>query len=173
MLIFLGAGASKPFGIPTMQELTDVVLKNLPEYTDEIKLIKDRLMAFGLTPDIEAILSCVDALSDPSKGVKDAGPFAAYISRHTKEELSKLPINHFKTLAELVREKVRHSCFLPEEEEELKKLTRVYDCLLNNLQIEVGHSLGVFTTNYDYCFESYCTENGIDFSDGFKEKKVP
>jgi hypothetical protein len=28
-LIFLGAGASKPFGIPTMAEFTDEVIKDL------------------------------------------------------------------------------------------------------------------------------------------------
>ncbi len=59
MLLFLGAGASKPFGIPEMKELTEIVIKELKSRhkpTWMIEDIKTRVENFNIKPDI--IIEC-------------------------------------------------------------------------------------------------------------------
>lgn len=67
-LIFFGAGASRPFGIPTMKELVELFETNLekPGDSDEAELykkVKEILKEKYEAPDLEAVFSVIDAIS--------------------------------------------------------------------------------------------------------------
>jgi len=173
MLLFLGAGASKPFGIPDMNELTNIVINELKNKHKPIWIIeefKKRVENFGMKPDIEAILTCIDALKNPEVGMKNAGAFAAYLSRFSKPKEMHLGKDKefYENLSRDIREVIRNRCFLPEDENKINNIVKVYDNLFSSLNFNFFHELSVFTTNYDYCFETYCFERECDFFDGFE-----
>jgi hypothetical protein len=173
MLLFLGAGASKPFCMPDMRELTTIVseelkAKHINSYF--LDMIKDRVGDFGITPDIEAILTCIDALCDPNKGIRDAGPFAALISdQRSADKLTfgQKKENYHKLSIE-IRNIIREHCFFPPKEKE-SELVKIYDNLINVLDIETLHPLYVYTTNYDLCFERYCEKKRYKLYDNFDD----
>ena len=173
MLLFLGAGASKPFGIPIMRELSDNIqeeMKPIDTYSI-INEIKRQVKNFGIEPDIEAILTCIDALKNPKKGYMDAGPLAAYASkfRNIDSIYPAVPEGYYEKLSTHVREFIRNHCFLPDDEKKITKIEKVYDnLLLHRLHSGTTIDLFVFTTNYDNCFEEYCSRKRYDFFDGFK-----
>ena len=76
MIIFLGVGASKPFGIPTMRELTSNIKNKLENAEDKkiIKIIENSLKAYNIIPDVESILTILIGISDDEKAVKEYGP---------------------------------------------------------------------------------------------------
>src|SRR5216683_6573484 len=77
-MLFLGAGASKPFGIPTMKEFTKEILENVR--TDEpakkvLNATLRRLEEFGFKdPDIEAVMDVLTATQDLGKAKLSIGP---------------------------------------------------------------------------------------------------
>lgn len=173
MLLFLGAGASKPFGIPDMKELTNKLLIEFKDQYPEknsINEITDRVKKLGIIPDIEAILTCVDALNNPAEGIKNAGAFAAYLSKLSRPQdaLYYRKEEHYKKLSKDIREIIRKYCFLPQDESKIKDILKIYDNLFACLSFSFTNELTVFTTNYDYCFETYCCEKQYDFFDGFE-----
>jgi len=173
MLLFLGAGASKPFGIPDMMKLTDTVItelkaKNINPWI--IDRIRDKVESFGMNPDIEAVLTCIDALCDRDKGIRNAGPFAALSSHALKA--SELTLGqkkeYYRKLSVEIREIIRNHCFLPKDDRMIGEIILTYNNLFQTLSFGTSQNLYVFTTNYDCCFERYCSEKGLDFFDGFK-----
>ncbi len=180
MLLFLGAGASKYFGIPVMEELTNVVMRELKSsYNRDLNVIHSivrRIEKFGITPDIEAILTCIDALSNPSRALKNAGPFAGFIFEHKRpdELLSRYKTyskkEDFKAIAKEIRSIIRKNCFYPSIKEYEKKIRDVYDTFFKALDFSLSKTLWVFTTNYDLCFERYLEMKNIAFYDGFDKR---
>lgn len=161
MLLFLGAGASVPFGIPDMNELTNKILielkdKNKYSEVSKIEQIKKKIGNF-VKSDIEAILTCIDGLNNPKKGIKDAGAFAAYLAYS-------LPNIECQNLSTEIREIIRKNCFLPKNE---KTVIEIYDKFFDIYNLHSNNAiLDVFTTNYDYCFEAYCVEKDYMLCDG-------
>ena len=81
-LVFLGAGASKQFGIPTMQEMVDKFEEKLER--DDTKCfalysrIKNTLVnAYGNSIDIESVFSVLHGIESQTT-VKDLGYYAYY-----------------------------------------------------------------------------------------------
>lgn len=70
-----------------MQELTKDVIDTLEKrgYADQTTQIVSSLKEFRITPDFEAIYSVLEGLGNIKQGVKDAGPFAAYVCRRLSE----------------------------------------------------------------------------------------
>lgn len=179
-VLFLGAGASKPFGIPTMKELTDYVLNNLnDEHKTCIENIRNRLENINKEKiDIEAILECVDGLCDLEISKRKLGKFAEYLLTF---EDPLLGIKHeiYKEISGEIRKMIREECFLTQD---IDTLTLLYDKIFDdkclgrikaakiNLQKPYKNLIDVFTTNYDLCFERYCDERRKDISDGFKNE---
>lgn len=171
----MGAGASKPFNIPDMNELSDLIIKKYEKQYDEKTAIKDiqrRIEKYGLKHDIEAILSCIDALNDSKNWIKNSGAFAAYISRFSTVDQAYYGKKEgfYKKMSKDIRNFIRELCFLPDGEENNSKISKVYDNFFKSIKFEYLHGLSVFTTNYDYCFETYCMERSWDFFDGFEPK---
>ena len=174
MLLFLGAGASKPFGMPNMKELTNIAVEELKAQHINpfiIDLIKQRVESLGISSDIEAVLTCIDALSNPQKGIQDAGPFAALLSEY--RETDKLTFGqkkaYYQNLSKEIRRIIREHCFFPPKEKE-DELVKIYDNLVNIFNIETLHPLHVYTTNYDLCFERYCEKKRYRLFDNFDER---
>lgn len=105
-MIFLGAGASQPFGIPTMQEMTTKVAERFPEWSKEIELVKEKVRELGFVSDLESILTVLSAQLDPSKAVKDVGPLASVWLRPPQPQ----PRSDLQPLVEGIRNYVRQTC---------------------------------------------------------------
>ena len=75
-MIFLGAGASKVFGIKTLQDMTqDLAEKMRNEGRGEtIDDILAALRQFGLTPDFENVYKIVEGLVNPQEESEKVGP---------------------------------------------------------------------------------------------------
>src|SRR2546428_12322731 len=79
-MLFLGAGASKPLGIPTMAEFTETIIERLEsplrgvDYEPIIRGIQATVRKFGFNPDIEAILSVLQGRISPKRALNDLGP---------------------------------------------------------------------------------------------------
>jgi hypothetical protein len=89
-MLFLGAGASAAFGVPTLQRLTEeaevlLIEKGLDKAL--IENIKKALAEFGLTWDFESLLTILEAFARPSDSIRVAGPFAAYLSHRMSNPL--------------------------------------------------------------------------------------
>lgn len=94
IVILLGAGASKPFGIPTMQELTEKTMNLLMSYdTPLANRIQDNLVAAGFILDFENIYTIVEALINPTKGMKEAGPYAAFLLGDYRHQIKRDDLN--------------------------------------------------------------------------------
>lgn len=54
-LILLGAGASKPFGLKTLQDLTEDLVEQMRRkgHGETIDIMLEALRKFGFTPDLE------------------------------------------------------------------------------------------------------------------------
>jgi len=94
MIIFLGAGASKPFGIPTMKEFVEEFEKELKgkdsNYrgtSDELRIYKNirtNIQRLNVDVDLEALLSILDGRSqgvDPKKFGVMGAHYIDYIVR--------------------------------------------------------------------------------------------
>jgi hypothetical protein len=89
-MLFLGAGTSKAVGIGDLHDLTAIVKKRLKAegYDDLIIHIIETLKnANKNSPffnqheiDIEVIFSVLNGLMDPTKALKELGPYAIYIN---------------------------------------------------------------------------------------------
>lgn len=166
-LLFLGAGASKAFGLPDMKDLTKFVINELKKENKSsyiIDYITRRVEEMGLKPDIEAVLSCIDALRNPVEGIKKAGAYAGLISeRRNPNERIIGSKEEFEELSTLIRDVIRKYCGFPPEEK-INCLLETYNHLLGGFQISQNNYLDVYTTNYDLCFETYCTEKGYELN---------
>jgi hypothetical protein len=74
---FLGAGASKPLGIPTTKEFTEAVLKDMGKrevnFEPVVSGIQAGVKKLGVEPDIEAILTILDGKAKPRKSLENLG----------------------------------------------------------------------------------------------------
>lgn len=177
-LVFLGAGASRPFGIPTMQEMVTEFEKKLKdddkecfEFYSQIKEILVEKYRSG-NVDIESILSVLHGIISQIKA-KDLGYYAYYhIQIFCKAQNITYPegrpideyIEKAKKTEDFLKKYIRTSC-----EIELSKSKRqeVYEksylSLFKNIKGEKQgypkHSLvrdwKAYTTNYDNIFERF------------------
>ena len=170
-LVFLGAGASRPFEIPTMKEMVTEFEKEVkssePKLFQYYTEIKDTLLkAFGNTNiDIEAILSVIEGISKDVKP-QDLGHFASYyISKMgPAKQFSNEELESAKKLLEKLKEYIKNSCTV-----KLNENTEVYkNSYIPLFEILSGKKRQTFydefnlaldwkayTTNYDLVFEGF------------------
>jgi len=178
-MIFLGAGASKELGIPTLQELSEDVLNYLKEgnYEDVITEIISSLEEFNLKNDFESVYSIIEGLIDPESSVKKAGPFTAFIIQ-TKKRLPKK--YNFVGLLKDMKKLLYTRCYLGRDK--TNRIIEHYDPLFNEIKAQEinttlcfkGHNYGqvsldkiIATTNYDMSLELYFLAKGIKYIDGY------
>ena len=108
-MLFLGAGASRAFGLPDLRMLTEEIKTQLPnepfkeieqilvgsnDLNDVVFYSKDEL-------DLEIFLTVLDALVDPQTSISNLGPFGIYLCKlFGRREL----VERIKRSAEQVQE---------------------------------------------------------------------
>jgi len=193
MIIFLGAGASRPFGIPTMPEFIDIFDKEMGKN----KLYNEIRRSFDTeTFDLEVLMTILEDLS------KDREELFRIISPQTSRFLFKKMrekgIDYFdhidmlakpstakKCLSEL-KEIIRRKCF-DAEQDNADMILNAYDPLFKYLRANAGTKTGqriggfaragdgkleypqnlkIFTTNYDTCIEAFLNRHQVNFTQG-------
>lgn len=172
-VLFLGAGFSKTFGIPTMEEMTRDLLQLKLDVNEQNLLIsiQERLSSYEHY-DIEAVMTVLDYLSNPKKmqrEVLNSAPIQFFIDPKESWSSAKMgALNRcYKTgdpekVKRAIIEYIKSVCQMKPEKE---KLFPLLDDLFILLSLHVGgldlrRILGkkpigkqfnheVFTTNYD------------------------
>lgn len=187
MLLFLGAGASSPFGIPTMSgfiKLFDKEVGDSPLY----QAIK---VAFEKECDLEVLMTVVEDLSkSQSEFFRAISPQTAhFLLQREREEanryVSEGSRKEAKELLAKIKAIIRKEC--ADAVSENSRILEVYDDFFNFLaqerntmtpdllwnatqiarsQMILPSDLRIFTTNYDTCMEVYFNRKEIDFSRG-------
>jgi hypothetical protein len=112
ILFFMSAGASKPFGIPTMQELTDEVENCLANNElDLYKKIKNDLQKKNSTIDIEHILSSIDDRIEGNTQTNNSDDLNSNIIAIKNSYSNRVEIlkSRSKKLIDFIRDKCRYS----------------------------------------------------------------
>jgi len=160
-LFFFGAGASRPFGIPTMKEMVIQFKKELSEskaegIDDEVKLYDDiestLRKEFGAT-DLESVFTVVDALAQ-GKTLKDVGYYAVFLARMGVFPMLSPP-SEFQTTAQRLRGRfesfVKRVCWL--KTDKLEAVLETYLPFLSKVFNATGGPTNTFThkgTGYNY-----------------------
>ena len=168
-LVFFGAGASKPFGIPTMHEMVTKFEQDLKDDTnlhDFYHKIKDKLIkGYGASKtDIESILSVINGIVKNKKPI-DLGHYVFYyISDGSNKQFSSDDIELAKKLQKKIRDYIKKEC---EIDNDLEKNTEIcnqtYLPLFKHISDEktdyageeLAHKWKAYTTNYDNIFEDF------------------
>ena len=181
-MIFLGAGASEPYGIPTLEEFSEDVLNKLRQIGHEevIRNIQESLKEFGMTTDFESLYSILEGLTNPVKSVQYAGSLTAFLVRSKRN----LPIGYDYTqvLSDL-RRIIYDKCLTISDEETFKKVERCLDQLLEVTKentcmerivgktdpkyVNIGKIFA--TTNYDMALELYFLSKEVPVTDGYED----
>jgi len=166
-VIFLGAGASKPFGIPTMIEFPNKIEKLLSGEQQELfRHIRHVLQENGVIEDLETIFTVLNEYRSAGELTK-LSPNVLY---RYYEEIRK-SVNHTKrlerdieSLREQVQQIIRKMCTLKEPDIN-DKIYETYENFFQSLKDYYGFSdtapllhiynFDIFTTNYDTCIEIF------------------
>jgi hypothetical protein len=181
---FLGAGFSKTFGIPTMEEMTQNLLQLKLDVNEQdlLKSIRERLSNYEHY-DIEAVMTVLDYLSDPKRMQKEVvnnAPTQFFID--PKESWSSANLGAlnrcYKTgnpdkVKKAITEYIKSVCQMKPEKDELFPLLDELFILLSlhigGLDLRrilgkkpVGNQFNheVFTTNYDNVLCVYANRRG-------------
>ncbi len=174
-MLFLGAGASRPFGIPTMKGLTKEILGGIAadgQARETLHKILRRLKQSGFNdPDIEAIMDVLTARQDLEKARSNIGPKiieftnARRDSRHHEEATIML---------EMIESQVEARCSKADYDQADAYYQRFFENAPGGLQAMGGrkvapHYMRIFTTNYDLCIDKFLRKQG--YYNGFDEKE--
>jgi hypothetical protein len=188
MLLFLGAGASKPFGIPTMRDflkLFDQEVGSSPLY-NAIKAISEK------DCDLEVLMTVVEDLTkSPGEFFRAISPQTAFFllqkeRNEANRYLADESREEAKALLTKIKAIIRRECSKAVSDD--SKILKVYDDFFNLLAemekemkpefhfnlttygrrpiMVLPTKLRIFTTNYDTCVEVYFNRKEIDFSRG-------
>jgi len=187
---FFGAGASQPFGIPTMKKIVhDFTLALEHEGESKERQLYSEIV-FSLEKemgevDIEAILSVIDGLKE--YGVENVGEVAIFVSRNLlHHSLFDFDTQYYKAMPELMSLErrfhrfIRSACRL--QSRHRSKVREVYYDFFNSISDAFGdgNSLSggvryfpgwtLFTTNYDRCLEAFWRDDARALLDtGFRD----
>jgi hypothetical protein len=177
--VFLGAGASVPFGIPDTVKIVENLEKDLKCYADRIHGIRENVRKFGFLDDIEAVLAVADFWANPKDAILEIGPSFA-------EATNLAPACFKKRLREArmsqrIKDYIVRKCFISEEEI-ITNIMSIYGQFFQSLaqtfnlpycdpkgRLECP-AIDVFTTNYDNVIELYAKRNGVRIYDGYREQ---
>lgn len=180
VLFFLGAGASAPFGIPTMKQFVIDFERFLADNgTEDEKNLYNRIKnalskQLKREIDLEDIFTVIDGYI--GFNYERLGLLAVYCFHGYLSQLKQIPSPSYEKEVEICKSLrikfqkfVRDRCLMPEES--FEKISKVYQDLFNRSYLEsmsfgsdTDHSRGnyhystrwtIFTTNYDTCLEYY------------------
>jgi hypothetical protein len=187
MILFLGAGASKPFEIPVTRDFALEVVESLSKVTGEASDFLNELKSFfGEKFDLEVLLTLLDDLAkeNPLEFISPTATQFILNKSNPKDyvmdpKLHKSAASLFTSVIDIMRGKV-----LTKAREKKDLILQVYDRLFETLTKRSGSSYRtgdskisipsglkwIFTTNYDQCIETYFNERRVDFEDGIERK---
>jgi hypothetical protein len=175
VVFFFGAGASAPFGIPTMKQFVNDFEEYLNEnatknerivYADIKTTLEERL---GKDVDLEEAFTVIDGIINYSPERHDLLSLYA-VSEFKKPFPTKMDEAVCKLLKQKFQAYVREKCIIPDTS--FDKIRDVYQDFFNRFALELPsdgkvlrsrnyhyHSRWkIFTTNYDTCLEYYWRE---------------
>jgi len=179
-MLFLGAGASKPLGIPAMKDFTQAVLNDMERrkvnFEPIVSIIQAGVRKFGVEPDIEAVLTILDGKVKPRQNLENLG---AQLIEFTKEfrEVRE------QDLAWLVMNEIEDSIYNICSQVIPQMATKLYSGLWKVLSspMSIPYQKGsttilpagslsrrVFTTNYDLSVEMFLRSQNAGFDEGFR-----
>jgi hypothetical protein len=165
-LLFFGAGASKPFGIPTMEEFVDKLSFN-KEDEDLLRDVKQALEKFGIRSDLESIFTALNEY----KSAFDSSMLSPALAIRLREALyDKVSIDYGKEKTESI-EQLRQR--VQEQIVQVCKISGRGDQILGTFESFLSSALAhpanpdqytnilangqvnFFTTNYDLILQTY------------------
>ena len=152
--LFLGAGASVPYGKPTTKAFKDALLQQAGQGN-----VWGAILSSPLHEDIEVVLTVLEELIALAQN--DGGKFYVGHNNQLKEEVN-IIYNAHKTL---INEVYKAYAWDHEHDGTLQSTLGPLIAMLEGL----SKTVNVFTTNYDRSVEMYC-ENAtpaVDLVDGF------
>ena len=181
--LFLGAGASVPYGMPTTRELQDKIRHGEPDFPR-----KDLLDA-GRFPDIEYVLSALDQLiafaesragrlyAESGGGAPEGDGAAGRTfstgdarrrgAHKTSSDAFKAHVHESHKAKEIVERLItRNYTWSTSNDDNAEKILKP---LFDLARSKEGH-IAIFTTNYDTAVEEYCgnPDRHLERVDGFK-----
>jgi len=169
-MLFLGAGASKPFGIPTMKGFTDEIPKALKD--DEAKEVYDilgRLRGFGFPDaDIESVMDVLTAREDLNRARRSIGPRLIEFVDNVPNKTYNIKAN---VLLASIKEQIEARCSKAVFQQSDSYYERFFKEAPSGVRLGGGVPAiyqQVFTTNYDLCIDRFLRSRG--YGDGFEEK---
>ena len=177
-MIFLGAGASKPFGIPTLEEFSKEVIDELKTlgHIDVLQRIENSFKEFEIKLDFESLYSILEGLKNPLESVRHAGPLTAYFIGN-KMSLPKAD-DYTKVLNDL-RKTIYKKCSIDKN-----GFYKIEECYNNLFEVTKSNTseegligrrtqsqnIGriLVTTNYDMSLETYFMKKEQSINDGFR-----
>jgi len=159
IVFFFGAGASAPFGIPTMKQFVVEFEKYLNEnaeksertlYSDIKTTLNEKL---GKEVDLEGVFTVIDGIINYTP--ERLGLLSLYLTE-SRRNFPNMEI--CKNLKEKFQKFVKEKCVIPAES--YGKIQMVYQDFFNRIAVELGEksskrdyawntSWTIFTTNYD------------------------
>ncbi len=176
-MIFLGAGAAKPFGIPTLEEFSKDTIDKLKKFghIEVLERIEKSLKEFQITLDFEALYSILEGLINLQQSVKYAGPLTAFLVQKKKN----LPENYdYSEVLNDLRKIMYAKCSI--DSYKFSQVKRCYDSLFHatrNVRSsesiygnrwDINISKVLVTTNYDTSLEDYFNKLEKPITDGFE-----
>jgi len=168
IILFLGAGASAPFGYPTTQKFINELKDNLGSDV-EGKFLSYLLDIKGFT-DVEHVLELLDLLQSINRHpVKDfLRTYPTHLRFGAGESISFLEMLDGM---EKLRDRIQSDVFRQYEFDPttIGPITQVYSPLVEMLSLLSNYKeIPIFTTNYDRVIEEFCRSNKLTCIDGFK-----
>lgn len=188
-MLFLGAGASKPLGIPTMEGFTDEVIAGLTRQdsnsADFVKGIQDAVSELGFKPDIEAILTVLSGVTDPDRALYSVGPMLALF---TNENAPRFESLNGRKIVSRIEDIIYDRCEKIDHRLAIDMFGNLFRRLEENISLPNPSNRNsftgswqidqrmftrrIFTTNYDLSIEAFLRNRSIRFTDGFQPDDV-
>jgi NAD-dependent SIR2 family protein deacetylase len=164
LAIFLGAGASVPYGKPTTRRLKNQLL-NKYEYTDVAESSQDQyylysIINFSKFEDIEHILQCVKEIDDFFSNSQYGGKYLLEreYKLHFEDPRRPWELSTLTSRTKSIMEKLEDDVFenYSWNHSADQTLVSIFNELFNFIK-KYSKEIHVFTTNYDRAVEEYCS----------------
>jgi NAD-dependent SIR2 family protein deacetylase len=184
IMLFLGAGASKPFGYPTTRDFIEISNKELagkhPLYNEILSFFRSQRKLELI--DIEIILWELDKLEKGINFIEEPETFkkwffvdsgrALYNTGSTHDPLVQVLGNTKSKIKQLRGDinKLVYDTYWKEPDTNFKTFyERLFDGIDHYRSVINSNdkNIDIFTTNYDLMIEKYFEKKGPIFSDGF------
>ena len=191
LIVFLGAGASNVFRIPTMPGFIKIFDREIGEYRELYQGIKNRFSEDEF--DLEVLMTILEDLT------KEGNEMFKTVSPQTTDFLFRMPRKEAlrfihnkeakvlaKELLAKLKQVIRRECRKAvEDNKEVDNILSKYDHLFKILskaptevdltaddgETKYPSNLKIITTNWDNCVETYFNRRQIEFSNGITLKR--